>query len=797
MKMYSFQLALSLLAVSLTGSEAQCSKPSFKQDASSMVEAGFMTTFKRGKETHDYKKIEIIYSPFLMVEVPDCIEEERLNLEIKSGNGDWVAMDSQPESLGGGKYRWTIDAVPCKDHFIKLWFIGPGGQSELTYPNPIPAASDEEITKSRFTPSKPTNIQYTSLGDNSVEVSWDPSDCATSYDISYGKILSNTQKFQTVPASQGSSIIISEGLEQCSEYELSIYAVVGEEYSEEAAATKFGTPPDASSASVLEPEVFSEVFSMTATWKGFDQLSCVNKYSVTVCKEKEDCQEEKELERNDALDYMKYETSELDHCSPYTLQIQPLYGEQRLPPKVVDFRTRSPPAEGISTSLDPVTAEAGDAQKIYVSWSPVQCAEHYEVYQKVNSAGGDWEIVMTTEETNIELNGVPCTEYKYGVLVSIDGIKSEIREVDGSVMTNLDNSVAFVAPNLLIDSLEDGALLSWDHGACISGYTVKACTTDGENICEEQEIMKDSTVHNISLEIHDLKSCTAYSLEILPIVPGSDFEADFTDFRTSFPAAAPPSNFSAVYMKDSNKVELSWSEVECASGYKIMQMIGNSETTTAWETDDPLELFKSLESPEPCVTYSYGVASVVGGLVSEPTAWEEFSIPPRHGVLHQPTLEVLEAVNDTVAIKIMPAAANMKCQVEVYEVRYTGLGGEEVEEEEVHPETLTAEETILLTFPGASSPSLNLEARIKYQDFQIYSPWIQSADPSIMLSDGNTGGNTILVPIIIGVLVALVVILISVFFLVKRKRSQNKYDAEKASADKDETQKLNENHPEA
>ena len=66
-----------------------------------------------------------------------------------------------------------------------------------------------------------------------------------------------------------------------------------------------------------------------------------------------------------------------------------------------------------------------------------------------------------------------------------------------------------------------------------------------------------------------------------------------------------------------------------------------------------------------------------------------------------------------------------------------------------------------------------------------------------MLSDGNTGGNTILVPIIIGVLVALVVILISVFFLVKRKRSQNKYDAEKASADKDETQKLNENHPEA
>ena len=64
-----------------------------------------------------------------------------------------------------------------------------------------------------------------------------------------------------------------------------------------------------------------------------------------------------------------------------------------------------------------------------------------------------------------------------------------------------------------------------------------------------------------------------------------------------------------------------------------------------------------------------------------------------------------------------------------------------------------------------------------------------------MLSEDGNGGSTILVPIIIGVLVGLIVILISVFFLVKKKRNQNKYDAEKA-ANKDETQKLNDN-PEA
>ena len=52
------------------------------------------------------------------------------------------------------------------------------------------------------------------------------------------------------------------------------------------------------------------------------------------------------------------------------------------------------------------------------------------------------------------------------------------------------------------------------------------------------------------------------------------------------------------------KVELEWSQVECASGYKIVQTVGQTEaTTTAWETDDPSLLVTELASPEPCVTY--------------------------------------------------------------------------------------------------------------------------------------------------------------------------------------------------
>ena len=599
-------LLLCLLGV-VSQVSSQCSQPSFKDDSISRVEAGFKTIRKRGKITFDYRKIEVIYSPFLMVNDPNCIEESQLNLEVKSGSGDWIAMEDTPVALGGGKYRWTIDAVPCKDHLIKFWVNGPGGQAALEYPEPILAASELDIIESKFTPEKPTGLKISHLGENSVEVSWEPADCATSYDISYGKIISGERKTKIVPASQGSHIILSEGIEPCTEYSINIFSVVGEEeYSADEASETFTTPPDASSASSLEPEITRETNSMSAKWRPFDKLSCVDKYAVSVCKEKEDCMETQEVEKNDALDYLKYETANLDHCSPYTLQIQPLYGEKSLAPKIVDFRTLSPPAEGISESLLPVSAKAGEGQKIYVSWSAVQCAEYYEVFQKVNSVGGDWESVMKTTESSVKLSGVPCTEYRYGVQVTIDGAKSEVMEFPDAVMTQLDDSAPFVAPNLEIEPMTDGAVLTWDHGACISSYIVKACSIHSDHndvMCEEETIMRDSTVHNVTHEIHNLKPCHAYTLEILPQISGASFDPDTTEFKTAFPAPSPPTEFSAEYKKSSNKVELEWSEVECASGYKIIQMIGNSETTTAWETDNPRQLFTTLESPEPCVTY--------------------------------------------------------------------------------------------------------------------------------------------------------------------------------------------------
>jgi len=86
-------LIVGLTAVCQVRSEC---KPVFKEDAASLVSASFASVFRRGAKTYDYKYIEVIYSPFQMVEDRSCVDEAQLNLEVKMGSGEWVAVDSTP-----------------------------------------------------------------------------------------------------------------------------------------------------------------------------------------------------------------------------------------------------------------------------------------------------------------------------------------------------------------------------------------------------------------------------------------------------------------------------------------------------------------------------------------------------------------------------------------------------------------------------------------------------------------------------------------------------------------------------
>ncbi len=364
----------------------------------------------------------------------------------------------------------------------------------------------------------------------------------------------------------------------------------------------------------MEPVIVAEVSGVKATWKSWEALSCVERYEVAVCHGQGSACDAggdnvQTLTRDNSLPYMEYKALGLEQCSPFTLAIRPFYPASSLAPKLMEFRTLAPAAADVADQLLPVTAVKGgeSGQSVFVAWSAVTCADHYEVFQKI-SPGGEWESVGRTSETSLTVKTAPCTAYQYGVKVTVAGVASHLVEVADPVLTSLDVSAPFVVPNLVVEPQPSSALLTWDHAACISAYVVSTCTTAAESadkLCERSSVTADDhKASHVSFEVSSLQPCSHYTLEIVPLVDGSELPASAsTTFSTAFPPASPPASYSASLNSVRNRVELTWSHVDCASGYRILQRMGNSDTTTAWETNDDKELFTSFQDPEPCVTY--------------------------------------------------------------------------------------------------------------------------------------------------------------------------------------------------
>ena len=78
-----------------------------------------------------------------------------------------------------------------------------------------------------------------------------------------------------------------------------------------------------------------------------------------------------------------------------------------------------------------------------------------------------------------------------------------------------------------------------------------------------------------------LSSCTDYHLYIYPTYE-KELMADSTTFRTKSPSPLPPSIVNASFNEMTNKVDIRWSPVRCATGYKVHQKLEDSDTSTDW-----------------------------------------------------------------------------------------------------------------------------------------------------------------------------------------------------------------------
>ena len=156
----------------------------------------------------------------------------------------------------------------------------------------------------------------------------------------------------------------------------------------------------------------------------------MNRYSVSVCKEGNPCSEGEEVVRDEYMQFIEFNSRpELAQCSDYTLHIKPLYAGTEMDAKVISFRTLSQPLGDVAANLMLDRAEPGAEQMVTLRWNALQCADHYQVFQKVNTPEGQWESIGTTDKNFYQQKGVPCTEYKYGVKVTVDDVESDIVEL--------------------------------------------------------------------------------------------------------------------------------------------------------------------------------------------------------------------------------------------------------------------------------------------------------------------------------------------------------------------------------
>ena len=137
--------------------------------------------------------------------------------------------------------------------------------------------------------------------------------------------------------------------------------------------------------------------------------------------------------------------------------------------------------------------------------------------------------------------------------------------------------------------------------SCIESYRVKLCQENAEDkICYEKQIIPVSEIVNDV--VANLKMCSVYTVDIFPLYRKSEIRTKTVKFRTQSPIQNPLNvQISVDTAKD--KVNFSWDKVKCASGYKVLQKLENSDSADWTFLTTKLQL--DLDSPEPCSTIRY------------------------------------------------------------------------------------------------------------------------------------------------------------------------------------------------
>ena len=251
-----------------------------------------------------------------------------------------------------------------------------------------------------------------------------------------------------------------------------------------------------------------------------------------------------------------------------------------------------------------------------LSWSPVDCADSYEVgYIKAGDGGSMTTLTPDPDSpTSITISGLePCTRYETFVYANLNQKFSEL-STEFATEPRLDAaSTLEVDTNAGLDSVQVN-WPSWDSVSCIDRYEVKACKSDSDQCTEENEITKSVGSPYVSATIQELEACTDYTLHIRPIFNDLDIEAKTINFRTNSKDASEVNVGRVGSTFSSGEIIINWDPVQCASKYKIYQKEVGADT---WIEVDEISATEATETTvssfTPCTKYQFAITGVLVG----------------------------------------------------------------------------------------------------------------------------------------------------------------------------------------
>merc|ERR1712106_544488 len=261
-------LCVSLILVGLSSINA--AQQELKKNVSEFMEVGY----SRGRVGTRVTELAVTVQHNDMFEGEEDVDMDILRIEVKAEDGCWTNVEGKPVRRGKDKRMWRVKVIPCKKYFVRLGIKRDGCIEYHEHPTTVGPASSEEIENSHFRPSKPENVGITTQTDDSVSVSWTPSECSESHELLYESHDGDDSGNITVNA--GMESVTIKDLKNCTDYSVYVTAVVGEEFSDEAEAdfstcyedTEEGVPdkkPDDSATRCEPVEKECEVEEDTST----------------------------------------------------------------------------------------------------------------------------------------------------------------------------------------------------------------------------------------------------------------------------------------------------------------------------------------------------------------------------------------------------------------------------------------------------------------------------------------------------------------------------------------------------